>query len=74
VAKLAYAALKKGERRIIGPSGKMHVAMAAVTPDNVLAEQQRKQLEPSEKNPEDTRQWPTHGASQEVKVKNAEVE
>lgn len=70
VARLAYEALKKKARRIIGPVGKKNVAQAAIMPDNVVAARLRKSMEPSEKNPEKTRQRPSHKRSREVKEKS----
>jgi short-subunit dehydrogenase len=67
VAALAYDALMKGERRIIGPNAKMNLAMAAVTPDNVTAERLAKQMQPSEKNSDEIRHEPAHEPSLEEK-------
>jgi short-subunit dehydrogenase len=70
VAELAYEAMKKGDRRIIGPAGKKNVVMAAVTPDNLLAKNLRSKMEPSDKDPEETRQEPEHERSRAVREKS----
>jgi short-subunit dehydrogenase len=67
VATDAYEALMKGERRIIAANAKMNIAMAAVTPDNLNASKMRKEMEPSEKDPAETRHDPDHKASMEEK-------
>jgi short-subunit dehydrogenase len=72
VAEQAFAALKNGDRRIIGPAGKRNVAMAAITPDNLLAKNLRSKMEPSDKDADDTRQMPEHARSREVKEKGRE--
>jgi short-subunit dehydrogenase len=47
VAKTGFDAMMKGEGDVVhGMKNKMQAAMAAVTPDSVLAEQHRKQAEP----------------------------
>jgi hypothetical protein len=69
MAKLAYDALKKKARRIIGPVGKKNVAKAAIMPDNVVAAKLRKSMEPSEKSRDKTRQRPAHKRSRHVKEK-----
>jgi short-subunit dehydrogenase len=63
VAADAYEALMKGERRIIGSRGKMNVAMATVTPDNVNASKLRKSMEPSQKDDDEVRHEPAHKQS-----------
>ena len=63
VAEVAFEALLNGERRIVGPPDRIQVAMAVLTPDDVLAENQRKGLEPSDKPAAETRQYPEHQAS-----------
>ena len=72
VAELAYKAMKNGERRIIGPAGKKNIAMSTVAPDNIVAQNMRKHMEPSEKDPEETRQKPEHPRSLEVHEKAKE--
>jgi short-subunit dehydrogenase len=72
VAADAYEALMKGERRIIASNAKMNIAMAAVTPDNLNAAKMRKEMEPSEKDPAETRHNPDHQPSREEK-ENANV-
>jgi short-subunit dehydrogenase len=69
VAKLAYKALQNGDRRVIGPAGKTNVAMATVTPDNMVANKNRKTMEPSDENPAKTRKAPTHPRSRAIKEK-----
>ena len=69
VAQLGFHALMNGERRIVGPAGKMNVAMAAVTSDDKLAEMQRKQMEPNEKQDGEVRKSPGHQPSLENKLK-----
>jgi short-subunit dehydrogenase len=63
VAKAAYTALIKGDRRIIASNAKLNVAMAAVMPDNVNAANLRKSMEPSEKDKDEVRQEPNHPQS-----------
>lgn len=47
VAKVGYEAMKKGEGDVVaGFKNKMQAAMAAITPDSVLAEMHRKMAEP----------------------------
>jgi hypothetical protein len=70
VAELAYKALMKGDRRIIGPAGKKNVLMATITPDNMVAKNMRKNMEPSDKDSEETRQEPMHKRSREVRTKS----
>jgi uncharacterized protein len=72
VAEQAYSAMKAGERRIIGPAGKKHVAMATLTPDNILAKKQRKSMAPADNESSDARQHPDHERSREVHDKNAD--
>jgi short-subunit dehydrogenase len=69
VAKIAYKALQKGDRRVIGPAGKTNVAMATVTPDNMVAKKNRKTMEPSDENPANTRKAPAHPRSRAIKEK-----
>lgn len=71
VAKLAFEALMKGERRVVGPAAKKNVAMATVTPDNVIANKNRKVMEPSDENPAKTRKAPSHPRSRAIKEKAA---
>jgi short-subunit dehydrogenase len=64
VAKDGYEALMNGERKIIsGAKTKMHVFMADVLGDKASAANMRKQMEPSEKAPQEGRTQATHGAS-----------
>jgi hypothetical protein len=72
VAELAYEAMKKGERRVIGPAGKKNVVISSITPDHRIAKNMRKIMEPSEKDPSETRQEPEHQRSKEVKLKSAQ--
>jgi short-subunit dehydrogenase len=69
VARLAYKALQKGKRRIIGPAGRKNVAMANLMPDNMVAESNRKKMVPSSKSRTETRQKPAHKRSREEKEK-----
>jgi short-subunit dehydrogenase len=71
VAADAYEALMKGERRIIGSRGKMNVAMANVTPDNVNASKLRKSMEPSQKDDDEVRHEPAHKQSRLEKQRQA---
>ena len=71
VAKMAYKALMDGDRRVVGPAGKKNVAMSTVTPDNMIANKNRKIMEPSEESPEKTRKAPSHPRSRAVKEKAA---
>lgn len=67
VAQLAYEALQKGERRVVGPAGRKNVAMATLTPDNLVAKNMLKSMEPSEKDDSEIRHQPAHTRSREVK-------
>jgi short-subunit dehydrogenase len=69
VAKIAFDALMKGDRRIVGPAGKKNVTMATVTPDNVVANKNRKLMEPSDEDPAKTRKAPSHPRSRAIKEK-----
>jgi short-subunit dehydrogenase len=69
VAADAFEALMEGERRVVASNAKMNVAMAAVTPDNVNAKKMAKAMEPSEKDPKETRHQPEHIPSLEEKVR-----
>jgi len=69
VAKMAFEALIKGDRRVVGPAGKKNVAMATVTPDNLIANKNRKIMEPSDENPAKTRKAPAHPRSRAIKEK-----
>ena len=71
VAKIAYKAMLEGERRVIGPAGRTNVAMAAVTPDHMIANKNRKVMEPSKENPAKTRKAPSHPRSRAIKEKAA---
>jgi short-subunit dehydrogenase len=75
VAKLAFEALMKGDNRIVGPAGKTNVAMATVTPDNVIAKKNRKIMEPSEEDSDKTRKAPSHPRSRAIrdKAKNGKL-
>jgi short-subunit dehydrogenase len=64
VAKDAWEALLKGERRIIAMNAKKNVAMANMSPDNVVAKKMRKTMEDSEKT-DDVRTEPTHKQSKD---------
>lgn len=68
VAQLGFEALMNGERRVIGPAAKLNLAMASVTPDDKLADQLRKQMEPSLKT-NGVRTKPGHQPSLENKQK-----
>jgi len=50
VAKAGFEGLLEGKRRVIASNAKLNVAMASVTPDNLNAQNLRKQMEPAEKN------------------------
>lgn len=63
LAEIAYKALKKGDRRIIGPAGKKNVLVANLSPDNMVANNMRKNMEPSEKDRDETRQRSSHEQS-----------
>ena len=64
VAKDGYDALMRGERKIIsGGKTKMHVFMADMLGDKASAAAMRKQMEPSDKSPNEGRTEPTHDAS-----------
>lgn len=65
VAKLAFEALMSGERRVIGKGARKNVAMAAVTPDSMMAGNMKKQMQASKKDPSETRQGPDHPRSAE---------
>jgi short-subunit dehydrogenase len=69
VAKAAFEALQKGDRRIVGPAGKKNVAMATVTPDNLIANKNRKIMEPSDESPAKTRKAPSHPRSRAIRDK-----
>ena len=69
VAKDAYEALMKGERRIVS-GAKMHVAMSAVMPDNAVAANTRRIMEPSDKS--EGRDMPEHGPSKEDGIQEPE--
>jgi len=69
VAKMAFEALMKGERRVVGPAGKKNVAMATLTPDNIIANKNRKVMEPSDESPAKTRKAPSHPRSRAIKEK-----
>jgi uncharacterized protein len=69
VARLAYKALQKGKRRVIGPAARKNVAMANLMPDNMLAEMNRKKLQASKKSAAETRQRPAHKRSREEREK-----
>jgi len=71
VAKIAYKAMLDGDRRVIGPAGRTNVAMAAVTPDHMIANKNRKVMEPSKENPAKTRKAPSHPRSRAIKEKAA---
>jgi short-subunit dehydrogenase len=49
VAKAGYAAVMKGDRRIIGKGARKNVLQATITPDPLVAAQNRKLMEPSTK-------------------------
>ena len=72
LAKMAFDALMEGDRRLIGPAGRKNVAMAAITPDNRVADNLRKNMEPSTKPRSETRSQPTHAQSQHVRNKRKE--
>jgi uncharacterized protein len=64
VAKDGYDALMKGESKIIsGAKTKMHVFMSDLLGAKVSAKNMRKQMELSDKAPDEGRQQPTHQAS-----------
>lgn len=64
VAKDGYEALMKGESKIIsGAKTKMHVFMSDLLGAKTSAKNMRKQMELSDKAPEEGRSQPTHGAS-----------
>jgi short-subunit dehydrogenase len=69
LAEIAFDALLKGKRRLVGPAARKNVAKAAVTPDNVIAKNLRKAMKPSDKESKKTRQRPSHRQSQHIRAK-----
>jgi uncharacterized protein len=69
VAKDGYDALMSGESRIIsGMKNKAMVGMMNSMPDSSNAEKMQKNMQPSEKDPEERKQRPTHPASDQERT------